>query len=356
MGETLRAPHMNVDVPEYAVHDEVCVDPARTALVVIDMQNDFVKQGGSLLVPDAEATVPAIRGLLDLARAARMRVVYSQDTHRQGDPEWQLWPEHCREGSWGWEIVAELAPEVDDVVLRKVRYDVFYGTPLDHLLRLWGIDTLIICGTVANICVHYTAASAALRWYASRDPARCDLGARAVRSRGIVAPDRVRVLRALDDGGRAAHSVTFAPHGARETVVSAPWECWPSSAPERGSSCSQRMNTATAGSSKGRSSSWSPAVDPSAREGAAGRSRERVCEPGSAARGGAPGAERGVGGARRGRHRQVGPPGLRRRACRGLSRVSCGWRRMGDGAPVRGAAPAVRGTAGRPRRAARTAT
>ena len=50
-------------------------------------------------------------------------------------------------------------------MLRKVRYDVFYGTPLDHLLRLWGIDTLIICGTVANICVDYTAASAALRWY-----------------------------------------------------------------------------------------------------------------------------------------------------------------------------------------------
>ena len=41
----------------------------------------------------------------------------------------------------------------------------FYGTPLDHLLRLWGIETLIICGTVANICGNYTAASAALRWY-----------------------------------------------------------------------------------------------------------------------------------------------------------------------------------------------
>jgi nicotinamidase-related amidase len=165
-GDTLHTLHMNIDVPEYAVQDEVCVAPERTALMVIDMQNDFVKQGGGLLVPDAESTVPVVRRLLDLARAARMRVVYSQDTHRQGDPEWELWPEHCREGSWGWEIVAELAPEADDIVLRKVRYDVFYGTPLDHLLRVWGIDTLIICGTVANICVHYTAASAALRWYA----------------------------------------------------------------------------------------------------------------------------------------------------------------------------------------------
>ena len=156
----------NLEVPQYAVQDEVRVDPERTALVVIDMQNDLVQRGGSLLVPDAAATIPAIRRLLELARASRMRVVYSQDTHRQGDPEWEIWPEHCREGSWGWEIVAELAPGVDDTILRKARYDAFYGTQLDDILRLWGVDTLVICGTGANTGVHYTAASAALRWYA----------------------------------------------------------------------------------------------------------------------------------------------------------------------------------------------
>jgi nicotinamidase-related amidase len=156
----------NLEVPQYAVQDEVRVDPERTALVVIDMQNDLVQCGGSLLVPDAAATIPAIRRLLELARASRMRVVYSQDTHRQGDPEWEIWPEHCREGSWGWEIVAELAPGVHDTVLRKARYDAFYGTQLDDILRLWGVDTLVICGTGANMGVHYTAASAALRWYA----------------------------------------------------------------------------------------------------------------------------------------------------------------------------------------------
>jgi nicotinamidase-related amidase len=157
---------VSVEIPQYAVQDEVRVNPARTALVVIDMQNDFVARGGSLLVPDAAATIPAIGRLLSMARATRMRVVYSQDTHRRGDPEWEIWPEHCLEGSWGWEIVAELAPGIHDTVLRKVRYDAFYGTPLDHLLRLWGVDTLIICGTGANVGVHYTAASAALRWYA----------------------------------------------------------------------------------------------------------------------------------------------------------------------------------------------
>ena len=157
---------MKAEFPQYAVQDEVCIDPARTALLVIDMQNDFVKKGGSLLVPEAEATVPAVRRLLELARASRMRVVYSQDTHRRGDPEWDVWPEHCREGTWGWEIVAELAPAVDDTVLRTMRHDAFYGTPLDHLLRLWDIATLVICGAVANIGVQYTAGSAAVRSYA----------------------------------------------------------------------------------------------------------------------------------------------------------------------------------------------
>ncbi len=154
-----------VDVPEYEIHEEVRLDPAKAALIMVDMQNDFVKEGGSLVVPDAEGTIPAIRGLLDLARQSGMKVVFTQDTHTEGDPEWEIWPEHVREGSWGWQIVDELAPREDELVIRKVRYDAFYGTHLDHFLRIWDVDTLVVCGTVANICVHYTAASAALRWY-----------------------------------------------------------------------------------------------------------------------------------------------------------------------------------------------
>jgi nicotinamidase-related amidase len=158
--------HVQVEVPAYPVEDEVPVDPERTALVVIDMQNDFVERGGNLVVPDAAATVGVIKRLLRLARANKMHVVYSQDTHHPGDQEWQIWPEHCREGSWGWQIVAELAPSTDDTVVRKSRYDAFLGTPLDDLLQSWGVDTLVFCGTVANICVQFTAASAAQRRYA----------------------------------------------------------------------------------------------------------------------------------------------------------------------------------------------
>jgi nicotinamidase-related amidase len=162
-----------VDVPEYEVQDGVRVDPSRTALIIGDMQNDFVKEGGTLVVPSAGGTIPAIRKLLDLARESGMRLVFVQDTHRDGDPEWEIWGEHCREGSWGWQVVDELAPREDEVTIRKPRYDAFYGTQLDHLLRVWGVDTLIICGTVANICVHYTASSAAMRWFNVIVPRDC---------------------------------------------------------------------------------------------------------------------------------------------------------------------------------------
>src|SRR5215217_531261 len=129
------------------------------------MQNDFVKEGGTLVVPSAEGTIPTIRNLLELARESDMRVVFVQDTHNDGDPEWEIWGEHCRERSWGWQVVDELAPGEDEATVRKPRYDAFYGTGLEHMLRLWDVDTLIICGTVANICVHYTASSAAMRWF-----------------------------------------------------------------------------------------------------------------------------------------------------------------------------------------------
>jgi hypothetical protein len=58
--ERRRTVAKSVEVPDYEVHGEVRVDPARAALIVVDMQNDFVKEGGSLLVPSAEATIPKI--------------------------------------------------------------------------------------------------------------------------------------------------------------------------------------------------------------------------------------------------------------------------------------------------------
>jgi len=65
----------------------------------------------------------------------------------------------------GSEIIDELKPKDGDILVKKLRYDAFYGTSLDHILRVKGVKKLVIVGTVANICVLHTAGSAALRWY-----------------------------------------------------------------------------------------------------------------------------------------------------------------------------------------------
>ena len=158
-------PPAQVAVPDIAYQEAVVLPATETAVIVVDMQNDFVKEGGTLVVNDAAATIPNIRQLLTAAREAGVHVVYTQDTHFEGDPEWALWPEHCRQGSWGWQIVDELRPREGDLVCQKNRYDGFYGTWLDHFLRLWGVRNVVIVGTVSSICVLHTAASAGLRWY-----------------------------------------------------------------------------------------------------------------------------------------------------------------------------------------------
>ncbi len=154
-----------IEAPEIRFADAVRLPARRTALVVVDMQNDFVKPEGSLRVESAQYTVDAIAALLARARAAGVRVAYTQDTHSEGDKEWEIWPEHCRAGGWGCRIIDELAPEEGDLICPKSRYDGFYGTWLEHhLSHVWRVDHLVLTGTVANICVLHTASSAALRW------------------------------------------------------------------------------------------------------------------------------------------------------------------------------------------------
>lgn len=156
---------VRVDVPDYPVEAAVTLPAATTAVVVVDMQNDFVSPGGALVVADAASTVPAIQRLLGQARAAGVRVFFTQDTHAPGDPEFPIWGEHVLEDTWGWRIVDALSPAAGERVIRKLRYDGFFGTSLDHELRMAGVGHVVVCGTVANICVLHTAGSAALRGY-----------------------------------------------------------------------------------------------------------------------------------------------------------------------------------------------
>lgn len=159
-------PDKKVEVPEIPYKEEIALSASQTALIIVDMQNDFIKPRGSLVVPAAEETVPRIQRLLESARSTDVRIAYTQDTMFEDDPEWDIWPEHCRINTWGWEIIEELKPLPHDLICQKNRYDGFYGTWLEHFLsHVWKRQNLVIVGTVSNICVLHTAASAGLRWY-----------------------------------------------------------------------------------------------------------------------------------------------------------------------------------------------
>ncbi|MEJ2633856.1 MAG: cysteine hydrolase [Calditrichia bacterium] len=165
-------PRQTVEVPEIKYKDKIELSPSRTALIIVDMQNDFVKQGGTLVVPAASETIPHIQKLIHSARESAVRVIYTQDTQVENDPEFDIWPEHCKKGTWGWNIIEELQPELQDLLCTKNRYDGFYGTWLDHFLsHIWRVKNLVIVGTVSNICVLHTAASAGLRWFHVAIPA-----------------------------------------------------------------------------------------------------------------------------------------------------------------------------------------
>ncbi len=156
---------MEVSVPECKITPKIKLNPRSTALVVGDMQFDFVDPKGTLCVPEAGKTLGAIRHLISAARAAKCPIVFTLDWHRPDDPEFTQWPPHTVEETHGAQVVAQLKPTKNDYFIRKRTYDAFFGTDFDLLLRQMGIRTLIVTGTVANICVLHMAGSAYLRGY-----------------------------------------------------------------------------------------------------------------------------------------------------------------------------------------------
>jgi len=148
------------------------VASASTALVVVDMQNGFCHPDGSLYAPGSEAVVEPVVDLVDRARDAGVRVVFTRDVHPPEQfedahyyDEFEQWGEHVLEDSWDAELVAELDVAEDDHVVQKHTYDAFHRTELDGWLSARGIDDLLFCGTLANVCVLHTAGSAGLRDY-----------------------------------------------------------------------------------------------------------------------------------------------------------------------------------------------
>lgn len=155
---------------------EIAFDP-RTALLVVDIQNDFADSHGSLYVKGGEAVARSASGLMAEARRAGATIICTQDWHPAVTPHFSeaggRWPRHCVGGTWG----AELHPEMAgcDAVVRKGQgpEDGYSGfgvrdlttgedrpTELDGMLRSRSVARVVVIGLALDVCVRATALDA----------------------------------------------------------------------------------------------------------------------------------------------------------------------------------------------------
>jgi len=163
------------------------IDLARTALVIIDMQRDFLEPGGfgAALGNDVSLLMAAVepcRRILAGARATGMLVIHTREGHRpdlsdaprakveRGPPEKRIGAPGPMgrilvRGEAGHDIVPTLAPLAEEPVIDKPGKGAFYQTDLDLMLRNRGIETLLVCGVTTEVCVHTTVREANDRGY-----------------------------------------------------------------------------------------------------------------------------------------------------------------------------------------------
>jgi nicotinamidase/pyrazinamidase len=152
---------------------------ARTALVVVDMQNDFADPAGGLSVAGGEGIVPAVNDAIRTASDAGTLVVATQDWHPESTPHFAkdggIWPVHCVGGTWGAEIhpgveLPAAAPRVRKGANGEDGYSGFTmrdpttgeetPTELESLLRDRDIERVVVCGLATDYCVKATALDA----------------------------------------------------------------------------------------------------------------------------------------------------------------------------------------------------
>lgn len=150
------------------------VNPPSTALLVVDMQEDFVASGAPYESATARRQVAVINELATVCREAGIPVYFTAHVHCSDGSDLgvvrHLHPltasgQALRAGTAGAEIYHELSVEVDDVVILKNRFSAFYGTDLDQRLRARGVNTLIMTGVAGNVCCDSTTRDAFYRDY-----------------------------------------------------------------------------------------------------------------------------------------------------------------------------------------------
>lgn len=146
-------------------------DPAKAALLIVDMNKAFVGAGAPLEVPKAVDNLPRIKRLLQTCRELAIPVIHVSHVFRKDGRDrgymYDFWPVLqsgvLEEGAEGTEIHPEIAPIEGESVITKHRYSAWFGTDLDIVVRNLKVDTLIICGTTTDRCTGLTAYEAFMR-------------------------------------------------------------------------------------------------------------------------------------------------------------------------------------------------
>jgi ureidoacrylate peracid hydrolase len=169
----------NDPMDEFSAHKleaAVTLSPRRTAVLVVDMVNDFCKPGGAIVLPGYERLLLPQQTVIDAARHSDATVIFVVDSHRRNvrrDREFLKRTPHCIENSWGAEVIDELGARPEDLFVIKRRYSAFFNTDLDLTLRDLEIDALIVMGVVTNICVRSTVHDAFFLGYNVIVPEDC---------------------------------------------------------------------------------------------------------------------------------------------------------------------------------------
>ena len=145
------------------------------AVLIVDMLNDFCKEGGAMVLAEGMEVVGPLNALIAAGRRKGLPIIFINDCHRAGkvDKEFEKRVPHCVQGTWGAEIIEELVPREEDYCIPKRRFSGFYQTDLDLVLRELGVKTVIVTGVVTNICVRSTCHDAFFRGYRVIVPSDC---------------------------------------------------------------------------------------------------------------------------------------------------------------------------------------
>lgn len=160
---------------EHFVDDGKNFEVKDAALVIVDMLNDFCKEGGAMVLPEGLETIEPTQNLIMAFREKKLPIIYINDCHRSGkyDKEFEKRAPHCIEGTWGAQVIDELAPQKEDYQIPKRRFSGFYQTDLDLVLRELGRRSVVVTGVVTNICVRSTCHDAFFLGYQVIVPRDC---------------------------------------------------------------------------------------------------------------------------------------------------------------------------------------